>query len=225
MTRPAATRAGRRPDVLRLLHEATAPLSVAELATALGVHPNTVRFHLDALVSSGRAQQASARHDRPGRPAVLYQAVPRMDPAGRRSYRLLAEILADSLAALPDTAARAVDAGRASGRRLTRQESSPADAQRSAHPREAVDSLVLLLDDMGFAPETRTSGGELQVGLRHCPFLELAEVKAEVVCPIHLGLMQGAMAAWDAPVTVHRLDRFVEPDLCVAYVAATGAGS
>jgi predicted ArsR family transcriptional regulator len=40
-----------------------------------------------------------------------------------------------------------------------------------------------------------------------------------VVCPIHLGLMQGALEAWNAPVTVDRLEAFVEPDLCLAHIA------
>ena len=31
--------------------------------------------------------------------------------------------------------------------------------------------------------------------------------------------MQGAMAAWDAPVTVDALTPFAEPDLCVAHLA------
>jgi predicted ArsR family transcriptional regulator len=214
---------------LRQLRAATEPLSIAEIASALGVHPNTVRFHLEALVSSGRAKQAPAQHSRPGRPPLLYQAVPRMDPAGPRSYRLLAGILVDSLAALPDTAARAVEAGRIAGRRLallggddgTGRAATPA----AVHEPAPVDGLVSLLDELGFAPEASTAGGQVAVGLRHCPFLELAEAKAQVVCPIHLGLMQGAMAAWDAPVTVDRLVPFAEPDLCVAHLGAVGAAS
>ncbi|MGH3303640.1 MAG: helix-turn-helix transcriptional regulator [Streptosporangiaceae bacterium] len=226
---PAAARAGRQPEVLRMLQAARAPLSIAEIASALGVHPNTVRFHLEALVRGGRAQQAPARHSRPGRPPLLYQAVRRMDPAGPRSYRLLAGILADSLAALPEPGARAVEAGRASGRRLARLagdgSTSGAAAPDSAHAPEPVGRLVSLMDELGFAPETRVAAGQAQVLLRHCPFLELAEVKAQVVCPIHLGLMQGAMAAWEAPVTVQRLDPLAEPDLCVAHLAAAGAAS
>jgi hypothetical protein len=35
---------------------------------------------------------------------------------------------------------------------------------------------------------------------------------------MHLGLMQGAMTAMDATVSVDRLDPFVEPDLCLAHV-------
>lgn len=221
----AATRASRQLEVLQLLQAAAKPLTIAEIASMLGVHANTVRFHLEALVSSGRAERAPTVQGRPGRPPLRYQAVRRMDPAGRRSYRLLAGILADTLAALPDSGARAVAAGRATGDRMARL-ASDGPARRAAIPDSAaepatVNRLVTLLDELGFAPETR-SGGE-QVGLRHCPFLELAEVKAQVVCPVHLGLMQGAMAAWGAPVTVDRLVPFAEPDLCVAHLAAVGA--
>jgi predicted ArsR family transcriptional regulator len=55
--------------------------------------------------------------------------------------------------------------------------------------------------------------------LRHCPFLEVAADRSSVVCPVHLGLMQGALDAWDAPLTVDRLDPFVEPDLCLAHLS------
>ena len=85
--------------------------------------------------------------------------------------------------------------------------------------------LVSLLGELGFDPELRVSADRQQIGLHHCPFLELAQERAQVVCPIHLGLMQGAMAAWDAPVTVNRLEPFAEPDLCVAHLALTGADS
>jgi predicted ArsR family transcriptional regulator len=225
----AVTRTGRRPDVLRLLRASSAPLSITDIASALGLHPNTARFHLEALVRSGRAQQVRAEHSRPGRPPLLYQAVRRMDPAGRRSYRLLAGILADTLAALPDSAACTVEAGRATGRRLAQLGgnggASGAATPDTAPDLEPVDRLVSLLDELGFAPEPRMDAGRQQVGLRHCPFLELAEARAQVVCPVHLGLMQGAMAAWDAPLTVDRLEPFAEPDLCVAHLAAAGAAS
>jgi hypothetical protein len=34
--------------------------------------------------------------------------------------------------------------------------------------------------------------------------------------------MQGALSALNAQVTVDQLDRFVEPDLCVAHIAPAG---
>src|SRR2546430_7522785 len=49
----------------------------------------------------------------PGRPPQLFRPVRGMDPTGPRRYQLMAEILADQLAAGPDPAAHAIQAGRA----------------------------------------------------------------------------------------------------------------
>ncbi len=209
---------GRRRDVLRVLKAAPGPMSITAIADELGVHPNTVRFHLDTLVSDGRVERVEPDRKRPGRPPLMFRAVRQMDPGGPRHYRLLAEILAMSLAAGRDPRAKALAAGRAWGRRLE----SPAPHGKMG-AKESIDYLVGVLDELGFAPERREAGGEQQVGLRHCPFLELAETRASVVCPIHLGLMQGVLESWESPVTVDRLDAFVEPDLCLAHLTLEGA--
>jgi len=223
---------GRRAEVLRLLKAAGAPMSIAEIAGQLDVHPNTVRFHLDPLVSSGLAESVPPRHDRPGRPPLLFRAARRMNRAGARRYQVLAEILVHELAAGPDPGPRAVEAGQNWGRRLISQAAASRDGggeHGATTGRDATGAaaarLVSLLDELGFAPDLRVTAEGTQVGLRHCPFLELAESKAHVVCPVHLGLMRGAMDAWDAPVTVGRLDAFVQPDLCVAHLAPAGPAS
>jgi len=211
----------RRREVLRLLRAAPAPMGIVAIADRLGVHPNTVRFHLDSLVADGQVEQVASGRKGPGRPPLMFQSVRQMDRGGARHYRLLAEILIAALATERTPRAKAMAAGRAWGRGLdSRLESLPAGA---AGTEGAIDKLVAALDELGFAPERRTSNGEQRVGLRHCPFLELAETHASVVCPIHLGLMQGALEAWGAPVTVDRLEAFVEPDLCLAHVTAVGA--
>ena len=60
--------------------------------------------------------------------------------------------------------------------------------------------LVALLDEVGFAPEREAeqqpAGGTARINLRNCPFLELAQDRPQITCPIHLGLMRGAMEAW-----------------------------
>ncbi len=211
--------AGRRREVLRVLKAAPAPMSIAAIADVLDVHPNTVRFHLSTLVSDGRVEHVEPNHKRPGRPPLLFQAVRQMDRSGPRRYRLLAEILITSLAADQDPGAKALAAGRAWGRRLQ----SPALRANKAGAAEAIDHLVDVLDELGFAPQHRESDPQNQISLRHCPFLEIAETRTSVVCPIHLGLMQGALEKWEAPVAVDRLDAFVEPDLCVAHLTLNGA--
>ncbi|OMC41139.1 transcriptional regulator [Mycobacterium sp. IS-2888] len=203
---------GRRREVLRVLRASPDPMSIVAIADVLGVHPNTVRFHLDSLVGDGQVEQVEPGRKGPGRPPLMFAAVRQMDRGGTRHYRLLAEILTAAVAAERDPRAKALAAGRAWGRKL---ESLPTDASNAE---AAIDHLVDVLDDLGFAPERRAAGGEQQVGLRHCPFLEVAENRTNVICPVHLGFMQGAMEAWGAPVAVERLDEFVEPDLCLAHL-------
>ncbi|WP_166905874.1 metalloregulator ArsR/SmtB family transcription factor [Mycobacterium sp. DL440] len=201
---------GRRRDVLTVLRDADAPMSIAAIAERLEVHANTVRFHLDALLEQHQIRRVAGSHDKPGRPPQLFAAVGGMDPGGPRHYRLLAEALAESVAAGAGPGAGTSAAGRRLGARL-------AAARSDAAERNPVEKLVDLLDDLGFAPESDVAGTE--IALRHCPFLEIAKVRPEVICPIHLGLMQGAMAAWDAPVTVDGLHPFVESDRCVAQLS------
>lgn len=211
----AAARAGRRLDVLQTLRSSPEPLSILAIADDLGLHPNTVRLHLDVLVRESRVEQVAPERRGPGRPALLFRAVLGMDPAGPRQYRLLAEVLTESLAGGPEPAVRAAAAGRDWGTHLAQ---TAVSSPPGSNPRER---LVALLDELGFAPEYRRVGRRSQIALHHCPFLEIAEHRAQVVCPVHLGLMQGALSAWNAPVTVNRLEAFVEPDLCVAHLART----
>ncbi|OLO99852.1 transcriptional regulator [Mycolicibacterium porcinum] len=201
----------RRIDVLSTLKASATPMTTAQIAARLEVHTNTVRFHLEHLEETGQVERVQPHHRTPGRPPQLYQAVRRMDPTGPTHYRLLAEILANGLAAEDDPSARAREMGRSWGRTMPRRTVDSPDS--------AVNALVEMLDDVGFAPDPPNDD---QLRLRHCPFLDLAQRSAAVVCPIHLGLMQGALEAWQAPVAVERLDAFVEPDLCVAHLSPRG---
>jgi predicted ArsR family transcriptional regulator len=206
---------GRRRQVLDELRAASRPLSILELASRLDMHPNTVRFHLDALTTTEQVERVDQSPSRRGRPPLVFRAREGMDPTGPRGYRLLSSILADSLADLPDGPARAAAAGRRWGERLVRaRESAPARTDR-----QAVDTLLTLLEELGFAPELLPGEAAPTIGLRHCPFLELTRGDTRLICPVHLGLMQGVLAEIGASTTVDRLVPFVEPGLCVAHLA------
>lgn len=224
MSRDRARDEGTRSEVLRVLRDASTSLAVAEIAAELGLHHNTARFHLQNLEAARLVERApgddppTGSPRPPGRPSLRYRAVRGMDPAGPRSYDLLALVLLDTLDDDEDSRRRAVDAGRRFGAGHRRPGS---DRRQQPDP---LAQLVELLDDLGFAPERRQVTGGAQIGLRHCPFLELARDRPHIVCPVHLGLMQGALESWGASVTVERLDAFAEPDRCVAHLAAV-AGS
>lgn len=211
--------------MLRTLGQAPGPWSIGDIAGRLSVHPNTVRYHLAALVEAGQVEQVEAdrrTEHTTGRPPLLFRLVQGMDRTGPRRFQLLAELLAEGLASAPDGSARAVEAGRAWGRRRAAA-TSEGETATSEGPGDSVPRLVELLDETGFAPEQRGDGGRRQIGLRHCPFLELAQAGSAIVCPVHLGLMQGAMEAWRSPVGVDRLEPFVEPDLCLAHLTPAGS--
>lgn len=206
-----------RARVLEALQAAGAALGVAEVAAKVGLHPNTTRFHLDGLVRQGLAERNSEERATPGRPRALYAASRGSAPAGRRSYRLLAQILTSYLASAskqPEKAA--LRAGEEWGHYLVER---PAPF-RATDAAAATRQLVQTLDDIGFAPESTTSGRKRQILLRHCPFREAAEQHREVVCTIHLGLMRGMLAELEAPLDAARLEPFVERDLCVTHLAA-----
>jgi predicted ArsR family transcriptional regulator len=210
----SAEGSGRRDLILSILKNAPEPLSIQRLAEQLGVHPNTVRFHLDGLIKAGRVDRTLGQGAGPGRPPVLYRAHRGMDHEGPSNYQLLAAMLANHLKASRNPTKTACEVGQAWGPSLL--ELAPGRVRRSKT--EVVDQLVKKLADVGFAPEPHEGRRTTQIRLRHCPFLDLAVEAPELICAIHLGLMQGVVGALNGPVTVDRLESFVEPDLCVAHL-------
>lgn len=206
-THPEATSSSRRrrEAILQLLRSSKNPVSINDIATGLDMHPNTVRFHLDALQAEARVERAHATPAGAGRPRLLFSATPGMDPTGARNYRLLAEILAGELASQPDATDRATATGRAWGAQLI---------DDTADDQPAPERLVELLGGLGFQPTVDDD----QVSLRHCPFLDLIPQHGQLLCPLHMGLMQGALEKLDSPTTVRRLEPFAQPDRCDAHL-------
>jgi len=209
----AAPAVGRRLVLMALRDAGADAVTASHLAEQLGVHVNTVRFHLEALIANGQAERVVMTPTTPGRPPHGFVATATMDPSGPRRYRELAQILAADLADRPDQRRRSLEIGKAWGRRAAEIAEDPTH-------RDPTDRLVTMLDELDFAPEPR--GDDATIRLRHCPFLELSTERSDVVCSIHLGLMQGALERWDVDdVVIDRLDPFVEPDLCLVHVAET----
>ena len=203
-----------RSEVLDMLRTADGPLSVRDVAQQTGLHSNTARFHLEALVEAGLAVRETEGRETPGRPRMRYRAVAD-GPAGRRRYRLLAEMLTSLIAGtVPEPGRAAEEAGREWGAYLTEQ---PAPYQRPT-AEEAVAKLTALMEELGFAPQADPGdgGGQSRLCLRRCPFREVAQEHQNVICALHLGLMRGVLAKMRAPVSADRLDPFVEPSMCIA---------
>ena len=209
----------RRRQVLEAIRRSPAPLGASEIAGQAGIHPNTARFHLGALTAEGVIERMVEEPCGPGRPRVVYRARPGLARGGERRYQVLAEILLGGLTGTASGRA-AADAGRAWGEQVIGRAAS---FEPVSGP-EAVSRVLGLLDELAFAPEAVTvgDGPPARVRLRHCPFLELAEHHRDIICPLHLGLIQGAFAGLDSPVTATELAPFAEAGACIVHLAPAG---
>ncbi len=227
MKRPTAGAPTRRRElIVDVLRASNAPLTVNTIADEIAVHPNTVRFHLDALIAAGRVELVLGDISGPGRPPNGYRVSRSMNRGGPSNYQLLATMLTAHLADTTDNPARtATQLGRRWGPSLIGESAARTTKSAVATKTDVLTRLVDLLDDLGFEPEPHKRGRSKEIRLRHCPFLDLVSDHADVICSLHLGLMQGAMAQLRGPITVDRLDPFVEPDLCVAHLARSSARS
>lgn len=224
-----------RARVLEILRAAAQPVGVQDVAARADLHPNTARFHLDGLVDAGLATRDPEERDQPGRPRMVYRAVPVDAGGGLRSYRMLAEMLTGLVVgSLPHPERAAIEAGERWGRYLA-DRPAPLEQIDAA---EGVRRLLKVLESVGFAPEapsadaagtgdaTGTGTGNAssfvtEIRVRHCPFREIAEQHREVVCSLHLGLMRGVLAEVRAPLTAEHLEVFAEPSLCLAHLRRT----
>lgn len=190
-------------------------LDTRALAARVGLHVNTVRVHLGVLADAGLVEQQTQPPQGRGRPRLAYRAVGETVGDGGRRYRLLAEILTTLVARYGgDAHAQLEEIGEAWGRHLV--DSPPPSAKLS--DAEAVDRLLGLLAEIGFQPALET-GRPRRILMRPCPFFELARRHQDVVCPIHLGLIRGALGELGATTRATRLEPFVRDDLCIAHLA------
>jgi predicted ArsR family transcriptional regulator len=214
-----------RVAVLEVLRSSDGPLDVPAIAERVGLHANTVRSHLDQLVEAELVESEVQVRTSPGRPRLLFRAVTPPTATTEDSYKLLAEILANGIHdGEADPGSVAAEAGRRWGHEIELRGdvgTSPVDSAR------AVDRVVALLGDVGFAPTIGEVGSlgsseahdtATVVELHACPFYDVAREHQDVVCAVHLGLIQGALDQMKAPPVALRLEPFVRPDLCLVHL-------
>jgi predicted ArsR family transcriptional regulator len=174
-----------RTRLLSTLRGADRAMRVDELCAALGLSANAVRFQLARLVAEGAVRDEHLPATGPGRPAIAYRAVPEEAVDEAAAYRSLARVLGDALGSLATPAELAEV-----GERWARHH-RPVPAGRGDSRAAALDRVVALLDDLGFAPELADGGRTVE--LHRCTYFRLAVEQPQVVCALHLGMVRGAM--------------------------------
>lgn len=209
-----------RVAIMGLLRDHRAGLDTARIAAATGLHPNTVRHHLDVLAAAGLVRTRPDPTRTGGRPRRLFLTTDLA--AGHNGdsdgYPLLAQIVVAELAGRSDGAKRAIAAGRRWARQPARTTADPAGGT-VASSTDAADALTTLFDELGFRPECVAGPDGWQILLHHCPFLALARQHQEIVCGVHLGLLQGTLTRLGRPAAHGHLAPFITPTLCAATVS------
>jgi predicted ArsR family transcriptional regulator len=210
-TDPTTSKPRRR--LLKLLRRSDIPLDVYQLADATGLHITTIRFHLDVLVKAGKVAVQKTPRSTPGRPRTVYAASTEEAPPD--GYRPLAAVLAANLGPTPRARRRrAEQAGRDWATSLV-------PASTLTNPDETAHRIVDLFVEMHFDPELvdpAPGSRDVQIRLRACPYRDVARDHPDVVCAIHLGLLQGALTQLGNPASTVRLVPFVKPHLCLAHL-------
>jgi len=177
--------------IYRELTQATSPISAQEIADRLGLHPNTVRPHLERMRDAELVTVETIHRGTPGRPQHRYSlaaGAPGLSGVEPPAHTLLAGMLA---AMAERAGADSIDAaaiGRGVGREAVAQES----VQRTS-PRACVATLLRQLDRLGFEPSEERDDGRSRIAFLRCPFRELAEAYPELVCNLHRGLCEGVV--------------------------------
>ncbi len=213
-----------RQALLGVLRRSERPLDAAEASRAVGLHSNTARVHLNVLVDSGLVKRVGEQRTVPGRPRVLYEATSDAPVTQHRtttdtSYRELARILVDQLGEVQDHQL-ALRAGRRWADAL--DVTSPDEVEGASN--SGIDTVLAVLNDLGFDPRIEPSTNQDRLVLHQCPFADIAIKDRSVVCQVHLGMLSATFERIAPTMSVTGLDPLVseEPLRCVVHLQGSG---
>ena len=193
-------------DVLAALRDQPDLVEIDALARHLGRHPNTLRDHLRALLDTGLVVRHQAPAEGRGRPRWLYATA--VAPQADENAELAAALAWRLAHRTRNPAAAARDVSRHWAGQIVARRS----LERQSTAREGRAQVVRVLDDLGSAP--RPDARVDKVELTRCPLLQVASDVPEVVCQVHLGLVEELLDASGADPSRASLTPFAAPGVC-----------
>jgi len=198
----------RRLAIVEALGEG--PRQVGELARLLGIHPTTVRAHLDRLLEAGVLEEEDgvpAGRGRPSRRYRLREPLLAGDPEVRLFVGSLVTLLRE---AYGDQAASA-----AQEEGLRRGQEAGGGSRHTSFD-QAVREVVKTLNRLSFDPEpARRADDTVVIDVRHCPYgIEPNDPDGAIVCAFHEGFVRGLAEAMSGQPVGVRLLPFVAPGRC-----------
>jgi len=184
-----STSAPRQRDRVRtLVAEAAEPIDAQAVASALGVHVTTARFHLNNLVSEGAAETVTMAPEGVGRPRVGYRMVV-APPIDELFLMLIARI-----GATPEVREHlAAEAGREWAARHAAEAVTVAEEPGVPDPVVVVETILTRL---GFRiTDVMSAFGRHEIHLCGCPLQEISDELPEVARGVVRGIVEQSLAA------------------------------
>ncbi len=203
-----------RASLFELLRELKRPAPTVELSERLGLHPNGVRNHLEAMARAGVVLRERERQGR-GRPRDLWAIDPAARPGGEAptAYDDLSEWLVEAVDRGVADPRGIEELGRSIGMKLTDGQEVNGDPESRLR-----DALAA----MGFQPRPAgTSGYEVTYCLTNCPYRETARNGQALVCGLHRGITAGLIESLKPGATLTGFE-IKDPDRAGCLVTASG---
>jgi predicted ArsR family transcriptional regulator len=179
------TLGARQQELLKLLLENKAGLTIEELSQALAISRNAVRQHLAGMERDGLLIQSGTRPTG-GRPEQLYMLADKGRELFPRQYSWFSRLLIESIreqAGSEGLGNRLADLGNQVASQLRSQSPAPAE------PPLRAGRLAELMTDLGYGAKASTGAdGSPTIEANNCVFHDLAARYPEV-CRFDLALM------------------------------------
>lgn len=202
-----------RARVLHRLAEFEGGVGTSALATDLGLHDNTVRFHLEALVRAGYAVRSLEQATRQGRPRALYRATASAPLVDTTHLRDLTQVLVRQLVlGSRDPRGTAEDVGRAWGAEVA---GTPVAGSTGGN---GIAALLEHTRSMGFTIDTPD---DHTVTFHSCPYRSVSQPTLASICTMHLGMMRGYLEATGSQFGARSL---TPGEVCVARLELASEG-
>lgn len=172
------------------LARAVAPLTTAEISETIGLHPNSVRPHLERMRDAGLVEVEVGGRGEIGRPQHRYSLSPDAPSLG------LEPPVMPMLARMVLSMAERLGAGATDAQAVGTQEGADRARAFERAP-STLEALVADLDVLGFDPvvsDEPDHPDDAVIAFANCPFGDLAKAHPDLVCSLHHGLIAGFVA-------------------------------
>lgn len=200
------------------------PVTIAELADRMGLHPNSVREAMAALVDTGLVTRQRQPAPGRGRPSWAYQSVaPTQVAALSREFADMSAAVAEHLAASVDDAqAAAHDIGARWGRRMADMLATPdtgAGGDQAGRIDVHAGKVRLFLSSLGYQPLADDDAARIR--LYQCPLRAEGQVPSPLVCQMHRGMLDEVLGILSDGRVGAVLTPFAGPSYCTVELTPT----